>query len=249
MHNAGESSAHDVVVVAPVSEHAAYVAGSARVNGREIERDLGVGNFDRLLYAPIVATSLQASASATLVYRIRIDKAPLPDGTQIYCPRGGRVAGNAGIRARAGGAGRTRPAGRTFGDDRTTFAIDLSHDVRPGQRVVLTLVAYNAGTPPPPIPRPRRSSCPDFRSRSCGAPPRSISGVRSGIAARMRWSSISAKSMRANRVELRTEAVVDLAACRRNDRPQPRQRSPGNPRLTLPRDAVERTVVVSLGTA
>ncbi|MBV8582564.1 MAG: DUF11 domain-containing protein, partial [Candidatus Eremiobacteraeota bacterium] len=80
MHNAGESSAHDVVVVAPVPEHTSYVAGSARVNGREIERDLGVP-FDRL-YAPTVAASLAASASATLVYRVRID-APLPDGTRI----------------------------------------------------------------------------------------------------------------------------------------------------------------------
>ena len=38
VHNAGESSAHDVVVVAPVPEHTTYVPGSARVNGREIER-------------------------------------------------------------------------------------------------------------------------------------------------------------------------------------------------------------------
>src|SRR5579862_1452472 len=78
MHNAGESSAHDVVVVAPIPEHTTYVAGSARVNGREMERDLGI-SFDRL-YAPIVAPVLAASASATLIYRIRID-APLADGT------------------------------------------------------------------------------------------------------------------------------------------------------------------------
>src|SRR5579862_5991440 len=78
MHNAGESSAHDVVVVAPIPEHTSYVAGSARVNGREMERDLGI-SFDRL-YAPIVAPVLAASASATLIYRIRID-APLADGT------------------------------------------------------------------------------------------------------------------------------------------------------------------------
>src|SRR5579862_2549587 len=78
MHNAGESSARDVVVVAPVPEHTTYVSGSARVNGREIERDLGI-SFDRL-YAPIVAPVLAASASATLIYRIRID-APLADGT------------------------------------------------------------------------------------------------------------------------------------------------------------------------
>lgn len=62
IHNAGESSAHDVVVVAPIPEHTSYVAGSARVNGREIERELGLA-FDRL-YAPIVAPSLAPSGGA-----------------------------------------------------------------------------------------------------------------------------------------------------------------------------------------
>ena len=41
-----------MVVVSPIPEHTSYVAGSARVNGREIERDLGVP-FDRI-YAPTV---------------------------------------------------------------------------------------------------------------------------------------------------------------------------------------------------
>jgi len=47
VQNAGESSAHDVVVVAPVPEHATYVPNSARVNGREFERDL-LAAFDRV---------------------------------------------------------------------------------------------------------------------------------------------------------------------------------------------------------
>ena len=52
IHNAGRSSARDVVVVSPIPEHTVYVAGSARVNGREIERDLA-STFDRT-YAPVV---------------------------------------------------------------------------------------------------------------------------------------------------------------------------------------------------
>ncbi len=141
IHNAGESSAHDVVVVAPIPEHAAYVAGSARVNGREIERDLGIA-FDRL-YAPIVVTSLSASASATLVYRIRID-APLPDGT--------RVTARAQIASQETPAFELEPAALVvraapdFGDDRTAFSVEPSHDVRPGQRVALSFTAFNAGT-------------------------------------------------------------------------------------------------------
>ena len=141
IHNAGESSAHDVVVVAPVPAHAAYVGGSARVNGREVERDLGVP-FDRL-YAPIVAPSLSASASATLVYRIRID-APLCDGTQ--------VTARAQIASQETAAFDLEPAtlvvraGPDFGDDRTALSIEPSHDVRPGQRVALSLTAHNAGS-------------------------------------------------------------------------------------------------------
>ncbi|MBV8491828.1 MAG: DUF11 domain-containing protein, partial [Candidatus Eremiobacteraeota bacterium] len=141
MHNAGESSAHDVVVVAPVPEHTSYVTGSARVNGREIERDLGIA-FDRL-YAPIVAASLSASASATLVYRIRID-APLPDGT--------RITAAASVASQETPAFELEPASLVvraspdFGDDRTSFAVEPAHDVRPGQRVALVLVAYNGGT-------------------------------------------------------------------------------------------------------
>ncbi|HVA33489.1 MAG TPA: hypothetical protein VNG31_05035, partial [Candidatus Baltobacteraceae bacterium] len=141
LHNAGESSAHDVVVVAPVPEHTVYVSGSARMNGREIERDLGI-SFDRL-YAPIVAPSLAASGSATLVYRIRIDS-PLLDGT--------RITARAQIASQETAAFELEPASLVvraapdFGDDRTTFTVEPAHDVRPGQRVTLSLTAYNAGT-------------------------------------------------------------------------------------------------------
>ncbi len=80
VHNAGESSAHDVVVVAPVPEHTAYVPNSARVNGRELERDL-LAPFDHV-HAPVIAHTLPASATVTLQYRVRIDD-PLPDGTNL----------------------------------------------------------------------------------------------------------------------------------------------------------------------
>ncbi len=142
LHNAGESSAHDVVVVAPIPENATYVAGSARVNGRELERDLGGVGFDRR-YAPIVVRTLSASASAALVFRVRIHT-PLPDGTVIT--------------ARAQVASQETPAfaldpgslvvraSPDFHDDRTTFAAEPEFDARPGQHVALTLTACNAGT-------------------------------------------------------------------------------------------------------
>ena len=141
IHNAGQSSARDVVVVAPIPEHAVYVAGSVRVNGREAERELS-STFDRT-YAPVVLRSLPANGSATLAYRIRIDR-PLPDGTQIVA--------QAQIASQETPAFALEPASLTivatpdFGDDRTTFRAEPMHDVRPGERVTLTLTAHNAGT-------------------------------------------------------------------------------------------------------
>ncbi|HEV7180464.1 MAG TPA: hypothetical protein VGN11_11355 [Candidatus Baltobacteraceae bacterium] len=141
LHNAGESSAHDVVVVAPIPEHTAYVANSARVNGREIERDLGLP-FDRV-YAPIVAASLPASASATLVYRVRIDT-PLADSTKIVA--------NAQVASQESAAFALEPSSLTvhanpeFDDERSTFLAEPGHEVRPGSRVVFTLCAHNSGS-------------------------------------------------------------------------------------------------------
>ena len=141
LHNAGESSAHDVVVVAPVPEHTSYVPNSARINGREAERDLGTP-FDRT-YAPVVAASLSASASTTLLYRVRIDT-PLPDGTPIVA--------SAQIASQETAAFALEPASLIvrampdFEDDRTMFTVEPGHDVRPGSRIVLALTAYNSGS-------------------------------------------------------------------------------------------------------
>ena len=141
VHNAGESSARDVVVVASIPEHTRYVSGSARVNGRDIERDLGL-SYDRL-YAPIVAASLPASASTTLVYKVRIDS-PLADATKIVA--------NAQVASQETAAFTLEPASLTvrampaFGDDRTSFSVEPASGVRPGSRVTFTIAACNAGS-------------------------------------------------------------------------------------------------------
>jgi uncharacterized repeat protein (TIGR01451 family) len=141
IHNSGQSSAHDVVVVAPVPANATYVAGSARVNGREIERELA-SSFDRS-YAPIVVRSLPANGSATLLYRVRVDT-PLPNGTPIVA--------RAQIASQETPAFALEPASITLSsapdlhNDRTAFTAEPANDVRPGERVTLTLTAYNSGT-------------------------------------------------------------------------------------------------------
>ncbi len=141
VHNAGESSAHDVVVVAPIPEHATYIPNTARVNGREFEREL-LAAFDRV-HAPVIAPTLPASATASLQYRIRIDD-PLADGSTI--------SARAQIASQETAAFELEPAALTvraqadFDDERTSFTIEPSSDVAPGSRITLRVNAYNGGT-------------------------------------------------------------------------------------------------------
>ena len=141
VHNAGESSAHDVVVVAPVPEHTAYIPNSARVNGRELERDL-LAPFDRV-HAPIIMPTLPASATVTLQYRVRIDD-PLLDGTIIAASAHVASQETAGFALEP--AHLTIRAHSDFEDDATMLVVEPSSDVSPGSRVTLRVHAQNAGT-------------------------------------------------------------------------------------------------------
>ncbi len=141
VHNAGESSAHDVVVVAPIPAHTSYVANSARVNGRELERDLGT-SFD-YAYAPTIAPTLAASATVTLVYRVRVDGA-LDDGTEIVATA--RVASQETPAFDLAAGSLNVVSEPDFSTDATSFEIEPAHGVRPGERVAFHLVARNTGT-------------------------------------------------------------------------------------------------------
>jgi uncharacterized repeat protein (TIGR01451 family) len=141
VHNAGESSAHDVVAVVPVPAFTSYIPNSARVNGREIEADLKMP-FDRS-YAPIIARTLPASATVTLTYRIRIDD-PLDDATPIVARA--TLASQETPSFELADATLTVVAAARFDDDQTAVTIDPATDVQPGQRVTIRLHATNAGT-------------------------------------------------------------------------------------------------------
>ncbi|MGZ3496581.1 MAG: hypothetical protein ACXWNJ_05395 [Vulcanimicrobiaceae bacterium] len=141
VHNAGESSAHDVVVVSPVPEHTTYVANSARVNGRELERDLGT-SFDRA-HAPIIIKNLPANATATLTYRVRVDE-PLANGTPIVAQA--QVASQEMPAFALEPATLHVTAAPDFDDDQTSFAVDPAYDVPAGGRVTIRLRATNSGT-------------------------------------------------------------------------------------------------------
>ena len=141
IHNAGESSAHDVVVVAPMPAHTRYIPDSVRVNGREIERDLGMP-FDRV-HAPVIVSSLPAGATATVGYRARID-APLPDGTTIVATA--RVASQESAPFALPSASIRLTSAPDFSDDATGLTLEPERDVQPGSRVTLRFRAANSGT-------------------------------------------------------------------------------------------------------
>ncbi|MHB8461822.1 MAG: COG1361 family protein [Vulcanimicrobiaceae bacterium] len=141
LHNAGESSAHDVVVIAPIPQHTVYVANSARMNGREIERDLGSA-FDHI-HAPVVAATLAASATGTLSYKVRIED-PLPDAAQLVATA--RVASQETAGFDLAPAALTVVSSADFTDDRSTCTLEPATDVFAGSLVSLTLVATNAGS-------------------------------------------------------------------------------------------------------
>ncbi|HEY1884378.1 MAG TPA: hypothetical protein VGG51_15220 [Candidatus Cybelea sp.] len=141
IHNAGESTARDVIVAAPIPENSTYVAGSAALNGREIERGLGAP-FDRL-HAPVILQSLPARASATLVYRLAIDN-PLAGGTQVVARAEIASQETAGFALEP--ASLTIASAPDFSDPHTTLGAAPFADLRPGQQVRFTLRAFNAGT-------------------------------------------------------------------------------------------------------
>ncbi|MGR4063868.1 MAG: hypothetical protein ACLQPV_00295 [Vulcanimicrobiaceae bacterium] len=141
VNNAGESSAHDVVIAAPVPEHTSYVVGSARVNGREIERDLG-RSFDSLR-APVIAANLPVGANAVLTYRVRVD-APLPDETAIVATA--RVASQETPAFSLGSGTLTVQSAPEFNGSETVLAVEPGASVRPGERVALAFTAHNAGS-------------------------------------------------------------------------------------------------------
>lgn len=141
VHNAGESSAHDVAVLTPVPEHTSYIANSARVNGRELDRDLSAP-FDRA-YAPVIAQTLPASATVTLQYRVRIED-PLPDGTQIAARA--QIASQESAAFTLPTATLAVRSAPDFEDERTSFTVEPAAEVAPGSRVLLRVRAHNAGT-------------------------------------------------------------------------------------------------------
>ncbi len=140
VHNVGESSAHDVVVLAPIPEHTQYVPGSVRVNGRELEGELGIA-FDRV-YAPVVARTLASGATATLQYRVRLDS-PLPDATTIRLQA--RIASQESVAFDLPESALSVAAAPDFSGPGNALRVEPSEEVLPGHRLRASISLQNDG--------------------------------------------------------------------------------------------------------
>lgn len=144
VHNSGQSSAHDVIVLLPVPANTGYVADSASVGGhvagaRSESDPFGFGR-------PTVAVpTLGPGATVDVAYRVRIDPA-LEDATPIVvqaavCSQEVPEFALAPVTLKVASV-------PSFAGPESEFSADCEDEVVPGQRVRLTLRARNAGTAP-----------------------------------------------------------------------------------------------------
>ncbi|WP_317994461.1 hypothetical protein [Vulcanimicrobium alpinum] len=141
IHNSGQSSAHDVIVLLPLPAHTSYVAGSAKVDGR------APAEGDAEPFGPsrptIVAPTLGPGATLDVGYRVRID-ATLEDATAIAAR--GSVCSQELPEFALATVTLKIPSKPSFAGEETSFTVDCEDDVVPGQRIRLTARARNIGT-------------------------------------------------------------------------------------------------------
>ncbi len=144
VHNSGQSSAHDVIVLLPVPANTSYVGDSASVGGhaagaRSESDPFGFGR-------PTVAVpTLGPGATIDVAYRVRIDPA-LEDATPLVvqaavCSQEVAEFALAPVTLKVA-------SGPSFAGPESEFGADCEDEVVPGQRVRLQLRARNVGTAP-----------------------------------------------------------------------------------------------------
>ncbi|GEM_PF-606423 len=142
IHNSGQSSAHDVMVLLPVPANSTYVPHSAVVDGRP---RAGLSEVEPLgLTAPtIVATVLGPGATLDVGYRVRVDPT-LDDNTPVtatgaVCTQELPEFGLSQVTLKV-------PSKPSFEGEDTTFRVETEDEVVPGQRVRAVVHLRNAGT-------------------------------------------------------------------------------------------------------
>jgi uncharacterized repeat protein (TIGR01451 family) len=142
VHNSGQSSAHDVIVLLPVPANTTYVEHSARVDGRTPEGLSETEPFG-LARPSIVAPTLGPGATLDVGYRVRIDQT-LDDASPVaahgsICTQELPEFALAPVTLKV-------PSKASFGGDDTSFHAECDDDVVPGQRIRLIVRARNIGS-------------------------------------------------------------------------------------------------------
>ena len=141
VHNSGQSSAHDLIVLLPVPANTTYVADSARVSGH------GAGGSERDPFGfgrpAITVKMLGPGTTVDAGYRVTIDPV-VEDATAIAVS--GAVCSQEIAEFALTPVTLKVASAPSFAGAETEFRADCEDDVEPGQRIALGLRARNTGT-------------------------------------------------------------------------------------------------------
>ena len=142
LHNSGQSSAHDVIVLLPVPANTAYVPQSARVEGRTAPAGTDAEPFGSARPS-VVAPALGPGATLDVAYRVRID-GTLEDATPIVAQAS--VCSQELAEFALAPVTLKIPSKPAFDDAETSFRVECDDEVTAGQRLRLLARARNSGT-------------------------------------------------------------------------------------------------------
>lgn len=142
VHNSGQSSAHDLIVLLPLPAHTTYVAQSVSIEGRSFAGNADIEPFG-FARPSIVAPMLGPGATIDVGYRVRIDS-PLEDATPIAAQ--GAVCSQEVPEFALATVTMKIPSSASFGGDETSLRAECDDEIEPGQRIKVTLRAKNTGS-------------------------------------------------------------------------------------------------------
>jgi uncharacterized repeat protein (TIGR01451 family) len=142
VHNSGQSSAHDLVVLLPLPAHTTFTPQSVTIEGRSTP---GASEGEPFGFArpSIIAPTLGPGATIDIGYRVRIDS-PLEDATPIAAH--GAVCSQEIAEFSLPPVIVKVPSAAAFASDDTSFRVECDDEVEPGQRMRIVLHAKNVGT-------------------------------------------------------------------------------------------------------
>jgi uncharacterized repeat protein (TIGR01451 family) len=142
IHNSGQSSAHDLVVLLPLPPQTTYSPDSVTIDGRAVPATAQSEPFG---YArpSVIAPTLGPGATVAVGYRVRIDS-PLEDATPIAAH--GSVCSREVAEFALPPAIVKIPSAAAFSGDDTSFRVECDDEVVAGQRMRIVLHARNIGT-------------------------------------------------------------------------------------------------------